>query len=154
MADELPGLPHGCRGDPHCGEQVPPEELHQPFGVHAVVLQSGGGDGPGLLRVGEDRLVPELLQQIHEPPPGAGGLDGDPRRGRDLLEEPLYPEPVVLQARLRHFPVGAQHGNLRHAFVHVHADVYHGFGLLPQRVCALSSECPAYPMLGGKPTLL
>ena len=154
VPDELPGLPHGRRGDPHRGEQVAPEKLHQPFGVHAVVLQPRGGDGPGLLRVGEDRLMPELLQHIHEPPPGAGGLDGHPGGGRDLLEEPLHPEPVVLQAMLRQLPSGAQHGNLRHSFVQVHADVYYGFGLLPQRVCALSSECPAYPMLGGKPTLL
>jgi len=154
VADELPGLPHGCRGDPHRGEQVTPQELHQPFGIHAVVLQPRGGDGAGLLRVGEDRLMPELLQQIHEPPPGAGGLDGDPRRRRDLLEEPLHPEPVVLQAMLRQFPSGSHHGNLGHSFVQVHADVYHGFGLLPQRVCTTSSEPPAYPTLGRKPTLL
>ncbi len=62
MPDELPGLPHGRRGDPHRGEQIPPEELHQPFRIHAVVLQPRGGNRPGLLRVREDRLVPELLQ--------------------------------------------------------------------------------------------
>jgi hypothetical protein len=38
-----------------------------------------GGDGSGPLRTGEDRVVPELLREIHKPPPVAGNLDGDLR---------------------------------------------------------------------------
>jgi hypothetical protein len=55
---------------------------------------------------------------------------------------------------LRQFPVGAQHGNLRHAFVQVHADMYHGFGLLPQRVCAISTCAPSLSHAGQEANAL
>ncbi len=110
--NELARLPQVDRGNPHRGQQVASKEQHQPLRIHAIVLESGRGNGLGLLRVREHRVVPEALQQVHQPPPRARGLDGDPRRRRERSKELLDAPQLVLQAMLGQSPLCGQHRDL------------------------------------------
>ena len=77
--------------------------------------------------------MPGALEQVHQPPPGAGGLDGHRRVRGQLPEKRLQRRRIVGQAPLSDLPFLGQHRDLRHAFVQVHPDVYHRLGLLCQR---------------------
>lgn len=154
MAQEFAGLAELPGRDPHLREQIAAEEQDQPFGIHAVVLQPRRRDGLGLLRMREHRLMPEPLEQVHQPPPGARGFDGHWRRRRELGKELLDPTAFVLQPVLRQLPVLRQHRNLREPFVEIHPDMYHRPGLLPQSALAPFSEDPAYSKAGREANAL
>jgi hypothetical protein len=74
------------------------------------------------------------------------------------LQEALYTkakqEPGRSASELDQLAVRGQHRNLRHAFMQVHADVYHRFGLVFAECFGGLSEFPAYAGLGGRPTHL
>jgi len=74
-----------------------------------------------------------MLEEIDEPPPGAGGFDRDRRVGREFGEELLQTRDIVGKPLLRDFAVFGQDRDLRTAFVQVDAHVYHLLGLLSQR---------------------
>src|SRR5260370_18463037 len=74
-----------------------------------------------------------MLEEIDEPPPVAGGFDGDRRVGREFGEELLQTRDIVGKPLLRDFAVFGQDRDLRTAFVQVDAHVYHLLGLLSQR---------------------
>ncbi len=154
VAQEFPGLAELPGRAPPLREQLAAEEQDQPLGIHAVVLQPRRRDGLGLLRMREHRLMPEPLQQVYQPPPGARGFDGHRRRRRELSEELLHAPHVVHHAMLHQLSLGRQHRDLRDPFVEIHADVYHSLGLLPQSVVATFSEDPAYSKAGWEANAL
>lgn len=139
MANQLPRFPKLVGWDADLGQQVPSEEQDPPFGIHAVVLEPRGRDGLGLLGVGEHRLVAQAFKHIHQPPLGARGLNGDGGRRGEVGEEALRAIAMIREAMLPQLPVSGQHGHLRDPFVKIHGDMYHGFGLLPQRERAVPS---------------
>src|SRR5260370_14796691 len=85
-----------------------------------------------LVCLGCERMA-EMLEEIDEPPPGAGGFDGDRRVGREFGEELLQTRGIGGKPLLRDFAVFGQDRDLRTAFVQVDAHVYHLLGLLSQR---------------------
>jgi hypothetical protein len=131
VADELAGLAQGGRRDPDRREKVAAEQERQALRVDAIILEARGGDGLGLFGMREDRLMAEALEQIHQPPPGAGGLDGDRRLRWQLREELLHAGHLVLESMLGQFAILGQDRDLRRSFVQVDPDVCHRVGLLP-----------------------
>ncbi len=112
VPDELARLAQVGWGNPHRGEQVASQQEGQPFRIHPIVLQPGRGDGSRPLRMGKHRLMPQTLQQVHQPPPRPRGLDGDPCRGWERGEELLDVLQPILQTMLTHRPFRSQHGDL------------------------------------------
>src|SRR5262245_4276267 len=96
----------------------------------------------------------ESFEQVDQPPPRPGGFDGDGTRRGELRKERLELPEVVRQAMLGQLAVRGEDRDLRHAFVKVHADVYHRPGLLFSECFGGLSEFPAYSGLGGRPTHL
>src|SRR2546427_5898280 len=133
MAREFGRPPQGGRGNPDGGQEIAAEQERQPLGVDAVVLEASGCNGLGLFGVREHRVMAESLEQIDEPPPGPGGLDGDGSERRQLGEELLELHGIVGEPLLRNLPLFGQDCDLRASFVQVDAHVYHRFGLLSQR---------------------
>jgi hypothetical protein len=74
----------------------------------------------------------KALEQIHQPPPGAGGLDGDRRLRRKLREELLHVGHIVHESMLGEFAVLREDRDLRRSFVQVNPYVRHRIGLLAQ----------------------
>jgi hypothetical protein len=130
VADELAGLAQGGRRDPDRREEVAEEQERQTLRVDAIILEARGGDGLGCL--GCERIGPmaEALEQIHQPPPGAGRLDGDRRLRWQLPEELLHAGHIVLESMLGEFAVLGEDRDLRRSFVQVDPDVCHRVGLL------------------------
>jgi hypothetical protein len=58
----------------------------------------------------------ESLQQVHQPPPGAGGFDRHRGFGWELREELLHALDVLGESMPREFAVLAQDRNLRRVF--------------------------------------
>jgi len=77
--------------------------------------------------------MPGALEQIHQPPPRARGLDGHGRPWGQLREERFQPRRVVGESPLSDLALLGQHRDLRHAFVQVNPNMYHRLGLLSQR---------------------
>src|SRR5215468_3761935 len=132
MTNELARFSQVRGGDPHRGQQVPAEQEREPLGIDAIVLETGGGDRLGLLRVREDRGMAQALEQIDEPPPRPRRFDGDWRVRRQLAEESLESRDLVGKSLLHNLAVLGQHRDLRTPFVQVDAHVYHRCGLLSQ----------------------
>jgi ABC transporter substrate binding protein len=121
-------------------------------GVDAIVLEARRRDRFRLLGIREDRVMAELLEDIQQPPPGAGGFDRHRAGGRQLLEEVPDARDFVVQPVLCDFAIGGENRNLRAAFVQVDAHMYHRLGLLSQReVCrpSLRSQ-PSSGWAGGQ----
>jgi hypothetical protein len=59
----------------------------------------------------------EALEQIHQPPPGAGGLDGDRGLRRKLREELPHAGHLILESMLGEFAVLREDRDLRRSFV-------------------------------------
>ena len=131
MADELAGLAQGGRRDPDRREKVAAEQERQALRVDAIILEARGGDGLGLFRMRENRLMAEALKQIHPPPPGAGGLESDRRLRWQLREELLHAGHRVLESMRGQFAILGQDRDLRRSCVQVDPDVCHRVGLLP-----------------------
>jgi hypothetical protein len=117
VADEFARLAPRGRGNPHGGQELAAEQQRQPLGVDAIILEASGGDGFGLLGVREARVVTELLEEVHEPPPSPRGFDGDRRVGREFGEEFLKLRGIVGKSLLPDSPVLSQDRDLRTAFV-------------------------------------
>src|SRR5215470_4013710 len=138
--------------NPDGREQIAAQEDTKAVRIDAVVLEARCRDRLRLLRIREDRLMAELLEDIHQPPPGAGGFDRHRAGGRQLLEEVPDARDFVVQPVLCDFAIGAENRNLRAAFVQVDAHMYHRLGLLSQReVCrpSLRSQ-PSSGWAGGQ----
>src|SRR5260370_9165106 len=133
VANKFARLPQGGRGNPDGGQEIATEQQGKARSDHAIVLEAGRGDGFGLLGVREDRVVAEMLEEIDEPPPGAGGFDGGRGVGGEFGAELLQTRDIVGKSLLRDFAVFGQDRDLRTAFVQVDAHVYHLLGLLSQR---------------------
>jgi hypothetical protein len=56
----------------------------QALGVDLVVLEPSGRDGLGRLGMREHGLMPQPVEEVDQPPPGARRLNGDRRLGREL----------------------------------------------------------------------
>src|SRR5439155_26173981 len=85
--------------------------------------------------------MPGALEQIHQPPPRARGLDGHGRPWGQLREERFQPRRVVGESLLSDLALLGQHRDLRHAFVQVNPKMYYRLGLLSQRGLPPSLRC-------------
>jgi hypothetical protein len=150
VTDKLPGLAQGGGWDPHRRQELAAQEQGQALGIDLVVLESSGRDRLGRLGMRENGLMPQSFEQVDQPPPGAGGFDGDRGARRELREEVFQPGRIVLEPMLLQFPVGCQHGDLRDAFVKIDPHVYHRLGLLSQSALrARSLRCQPIPGWAG-----
>ena len=136
---------------------VSAEEQGQAFSVDAIVLKARSGDGFSPLGMREYWLMAKPLEQIHKPPPGSRGFDGNLSWGRDLGKELFDLGGIVTQAVLGYLTLKHQDGHLSHlrdSLVKIDADRYHNLGLLPQGVLGgLSGNQPTLK-LEGRPMLL
>src|SRR5262249_10124306 len=119
--------------NPDGREQIAAQEDTKAVRIDAVVLEARGGDRLRLLRIREDPVMAQLLEQMDGPRPGARGFDRDRARRRQLLEEVSDARDFVVHAVLCDFAISAENRNLRAAFVQVDAHMYHRLGLLSQR---------------------
>jgi hypothetical protein len=88
-ADQAAGLAGGGWSNPGLGQQVGPQQMGQGLGIHGVVLDPGGRDRLGGQRMGHVGSDAGVGQQIREPAPAVGGLEGDlDRLGLELPEDP------------------------------------------------------------------
>jgi len=133
VSDQFARLTQFAGRNPDGREQIAAQEDTKAVRIDAVVLEARCRDRLRLLRIPEDRLMAELLEDIHQPPPGAGGFDRHRAGGRQLLEEVPDARDFVVQPVLCDFAIGAENRNLRAAFVQVDAHMYHRLGLLSQR---------------------
>jgi hypothetical protein len=123
------------RRDPGLGQQVGAQQLRQGARVDLVVGEPGRGDLLAAAGVDQVRLEVEVVEQVDQPAPAVGGLEGDRgARGqgaqdRDELGRVVGDVAVVL--------LGAgvvQDGDLGALAMDVHADVHTHQGLLPELV--------------------
>ena len=71
----------------------------------------------------------KALEQVHQPPPGGRGLDGNLSWGRDLGKELLGLAGIAIQAVLGNLALRRQDGNLRDSLVEIDTDRYHNLWL-------------------------
>src|SRR2546422_3421907 len=95
MADEFARLAQGCRRDPDSGQEIATQQEREALGVDAVVLEARGGDGLRLFRIREHGLVPELFEEIDEPPPGPRRFDRDGGVRREVSKELLESRGII-----------------------------------------------------------
>src|SRR3989454_7812460 len=133
MPNEFTGFAERGRRNPYRRQEVSAEQQRQPLGIHAVVLEPRRRDRLRLFGIGQHRAMPGALEQIHQPPPRARGLDGHGRPWGQLREERFQPRRVVGESPLSDLALLGQHRDLRHAFVQVNPNMYHRLGLLSQR---------------------
>jgi hypothetical protein len=77
VTNEFARLAQRGRGNPDGGQEIAAQQQGEPLGIDAIILEARGGDGFGLLGMREDRIVPEVLEEIDEPPPSRLALLGD-----------------------------------------------------------------------------
>jgi len=115
------------RRDPTLGQQVGAQQVGQGLGIHRVVLDPRRGDGAGGQRMGHVGGDPGIGQQVGEPAPADGGLEGDLDRLRRQLTEDA--QELVGLARDRavedRLPRRVDGSELRALAVQVDADVHH-----------------------------
>jgi hypothetical protein len=58
--------------------QIRPQQLGEEIGIEVIGLDFGGGDGLEAGRVGEDEVDAEVVEQVREPVPEAGGFHHGP----------------------------------------------------------------------------
>jgi hypothetical protein len=103
----------------------------------AEAIASGAG------RVDQARLEAELVEQVGQPAPAVGGLEGDRRPRVELAQNRnqlgwVVGEVAVEQLRATR----VQHRDLRALAVHVHADVDLHVGLLPRAATHSERRAP------------
>jgi hypothetical protein len=92
--------------------------------VDLVVLQPGGGDGLAAQRVHQVGLEAVVLQQLHQPAPAVGGLEGDRRADRQIPDHAEHrADPIGYVAVDTHRAVLLDHSDLRPLAVDVDSDV-------------------------------
>jgi hypothetical protein len=150
QAAEVSDLPGG---DPRLRQEVGAQQLGEDPGVDLVVLQASMGDrlaGRGMHQV---RLQLALLQQVSQPSPPVGRLEGDPRAGLQLVENSSQVLGAVLVVVVRELgSCLVQHGDLAPLAVHIDSDVNHLWASLSRArleasrsLGSLSSESEARP---------
>jgi hypothetical protein len=85
VSHELARLTQVAGRNPDGGQQVAAQQNAETVRIDAVVLEPRRRDCLRLLGIREDRVMAELLEQIDEPPPGAGGFNRHRARRRQLL---------------------------------------------------------------------
>jgi hypothetical protein len=119
------------RSDPRLGEQVCSQEVGEGSPIDAVVLEPCGGDRPATSRVGEVRIVAEVLEQIEDPAPPVAGLEGHLGALGEIFQELSHRLRAVVDVAVHQLgAVSVQDGDLGPLAVNVHADVHTHLGLL------------------------
>jgi hypothetical protein len=77
VAQQRPQIAGGLRRDPGLGQQISAQQLRQRGRVDLVVLQPGRGDRLAAAGMDQMRFQLELLEQVDQPAPAVGGLEGD-----------------------------------------------------------------------------
>jgi hypothetical protein len=76
----------GLRGQPGLGQQVSAQQVRQRAGIDLVILEPGRGDRLAAAGVDQVRLQAKLAEQLRQPAPTVGGLEGDWGAGFELAE--------------------------------------------------------------------
>jgi hypothetical protein len=133
VTQQGPQIPCGLGRDPGLGQQISPEQLGQGGRIDLVVLAPGRGDRLAAAGMDQVRLQLQFLEQIDQPAPAVGGLEGhrgarrQPTKDRDQLGR------VVGQVAVALLDTGGVHdGDLGALAMHVHPDVDTHQGLLPR----------------------
>jgi hypothetical protein len=96
-------------------------------------LQPGCGDCFAAAGMDQVRLQLQLLQQLDQPPPAVGGLEGDRGARRQRTQDRHQLGRVVGQVAVALGNAGGIHdGDLGALAMHVHPDVHSHQGLLPR----------------------
>jgi hypothetical protein len=123
---------HGVGGDPGLGQQVGAQQVRQGSGVDLVVLEPGRGDRFAAARVHQVGLQAEFLQQVGQPAPAIGGLEGDRCARRQPAKQRSQLGGVVGQVAVGELRATlVDERDLGALAVHVYADVDAHQGLLP-----------------------
>jgi hypothetical protein len=126
-AGEIPLIAEGTGRDPHRGERAAPLEPVQSPGVELIGLIHHAEHELRLPGVDELRDLAGRFDLVHNPVPGADGLDRHRRAalagGQELLQgAPNVVDPALVPA----FAVLGLHGHLRVALVGIEGNVLHG----------------------------
>jgi hypothetical protein len=101
--------------------------MSERLGVHGVVLDAGRGDGLRPQRMGHVRGDPGVGEQIGEPAPAVGGLEGDLQGlWAELPEDPQELPGIVVDPTVREeLASGIERHHVRTLAVKVDSDVNH-----------------------------
>jgi len=130
-AGEPPRLSGLRRGDPGLGQQVAAKQVGQHPGIHGVVLDPPSRDGLGGQRVSHVGRDAGVRQQVGQPAPSEGGLEGHlhglgaqfAEHAQDLGRLAQHPPAQHQLTAL------VERGQVRPLAMKVDSDVHHGMGL-------------------------
>jgi hypothetical protein len=135
VAQHGPQIAGGLWRDPGLGQQISPQQLGQDGRIHLVVLQPGRGDRRTAAGMDQVRLQLQFLEQIDQPTPTLGGLEGYRGAWRERAKDWHQLGRVVGQVAVTLLDAGGVHdGDLGALAMHVHPDVHSHQGLLPELV--------------------
>jgi hypothetical protein len=104
------------------GNKISPQQLGQGGRIDLVVLQPGRGDG--LAAAGVDQVRLQLLQQLDQPPPAIGGLEGDRGTRRKRAKDRHQLGRIVSDVAVVLLGAGVIHdGDLGALTMDVHPDI-------------------------------